>query len=161
MLSFAGQPVEVDPTVLLPGRNPIQLSPSLKFLQSLTIIPQGMSRKPSLLGQVPEKRGRSGIGRFAGFGFQAAALARALAVLADLGLRGSRGGKSKLTFPSFHIRKAEKGRRVLFEINFSKRAVFPWFKRSCTSLSWMSRFKIFFETLNVQVEGLDTLFSQT
>ena len=122
--------MEVSPTVRLPRSGPVCFPVGLKFLQRLAIISQGMGRQPALLGQMPEKRGRPGIGRFARFGFQAAALARALAVLADLGLRGSRGGKSKQTFPSFHMRKAEKGRRVLFEINFSSRAVLPFFKRS-------------------------------
>ena len=125
MFSFSRQTMKISPTVLFPCHGPVRLAIGLKFLQNLPIIPHRMSRQPSLLGQVPKKRGRSGIGRFADFGFQAAALARALAVLADLGLRGSLGGKSKLTFPSFHIRKAEKGRRVLFEINFSSKAVFP------------------------------------
>jgi len=125
VLSFPRQAMEVGPAVCLPRLGPIDFLGGLKFLQSLSIIPQGVGRQPALLGQMPKKRGCAGISRLDGFSFQAAALARALAVLADLGLRGSRGGKSKLTFPSFHIRKAENGRRVLFEINFSRRAVFP------------------------------------
>ena len=161
MLSLSRQPVQVSPTVRLPRPGPICFSVGLKFLQRLPVISQGMGGQTPFLGQMPEKRGRQGIGRGAGSGFQAAALARALAVLADLGLRGSLGGKSKLTLPSFHMRKAEKGRRVLFEINFSSRAVLPLFKRSWTSLSWMSRLRIFLETLKVQVEGLETLFSHT
>jgi len=120
-----------------------------------------MFGKAPLLRQMPEKSGRLGIGLFAGDRFQAAALARALAVLALLGLRGSRGGKSKETFPSFHIKKAEKGRRVLLEMNFSYRAVLPFFNKSCTSATEMSRFRIFFETLNVQVDGFATLCSHT
>lgn len=125
MFSPSRQPVKISSTILFSRLGPVCLSIGLKFFQRLPVISEGMGRQTTFLGQMPEKRGRPGIGRFAGFGFQAAAPARALAVFADLGLRGSRGGKSKLTFPSFHIRKAEKGRRVLFEINFSSRAVLP------------------------------------
>jgi hypothetical protein len=65
-----------------------------------------------------------------GVSFQVSALARDFAVFLTFGFLGSRGGKSKDTFPSFHIKKAEKGRRVLLEINFSSKAVLPFFRRS-------------------------------
>ena len=130
MPPLAGQAVQIGAAVRLPRAAPVRFSVRLKLLQCLAIVSQRMGRQSALVGQMPVKGGRPGIGRFAGFGFQAAALARALAVLADLGLRGSRGGKSKQTFPSFHMRNAEKGRRVLLEINFSSRAVFPFCSRS-------------------------------
>ena len=161
MPTLPRQPVQISPAIRFLNTLPAPFSFGLKLGQYLPVIAHGMARKPSLLRQMPEKRGRFRIGHLDRFGFQAAALARALAVLALLGLRGSRGGKSKETFPSFHMRKAEKGRRVLFEINFSSRPVLPLFSNSTTSGTEISRFNIFFETLNVQVEGLATLCSQT
>ena len=161
MTSLSRQAVKIGPTIRLPDFFPSPIPLFLKLSQYLPVIPHGVGRETPFLRQMPEKCGRLWIGHFARFRFQAAALARAFAVLALLGLRGSRGGKSKETFPSFHMRKAENGRRVLLEINFSKRAVFPLFNKSCTSETVISRFRIFFETLNVQVEGLATLFSQT
>ena len=93
MPPLSRKPMEIIPAVLLPHLIPIDFSRRLKLRQHLPIVPDRMRRKPSFLRQMPEKSGRLGVGLFAGKSFQAAALARALAVLALWGLRGSRGGK--------------------------------------------------------------------
>ena len=161
MTPLSRQPVKVCTTLRLPHLLPTTLPFFLKLSQHLMIVANRVSRQTSLLRQMSQKSSQLGVGCLDRVSFQAAALARALAVLALLGLRGSRGGKSKETFPSFHIRNAEKGRLVLLEINFSNRAVFPFLRRSCTSGTVISRLRIFFETLNVHVAGFATLCSQT
>ena len=111
---------------LRPGPRPV----FLKLLQHLLVVPHRVAGQTPLLAQMAEKGDREGIrGRWR-FGFQAAAAARALAVFADLGFRGSRGGKSNETLPSFQMRKAEKGRRVFWETNFSNKPVFPSLSRA-------------------------------
>lgn len=119
------QAVQIGPAVafvhLFPGPAPVLL----EFRKNLLVVADGVAGQSPLLAEMTEKRDREGIRGRWGRGFQAAAAARALAVLADLGLRGSRGGKSKETFPSFQTRKAEKGRRVFIDKNFSSRPVLP------------------------------------
>ena len=127
------QPVQIGAAVGLLDIRPRPGSVVLEFRQNLLVIANGVAGKSPLLAQMSEKSDRERIRGRWDRGFQAAAAARALAVFADLGFRGSRGGKSNETLPSFQTRKAEKGRRVFIETNFSSKPVLPSLSRACSS----------------------------
>ena len=87
MPTLPRQAVKIGPTIHLPNLFPSPILLFLKLSQHLLVVPHGVKREAPLFRQMSEKRGRPRIGRFARFRFQAAALARAFAVFALLGLR--------------------------------------------------------------------------